>query len=127
LLVCFINANWGNMKRMFAVANLFGLIIGVAGGVLLACSLSLKTSNYRLVENEKHEVVICHDGKLVGVGYGGPLTTGDEPCPEGLGPSSAAVVETNNDALAKLGLILVIVGFALQVPFAAKDAFSPLG
>lgn len=112
------------MKRLLAVANLLGLIIGFVGGVLLACSLSLKTSNYRLVEDEKHAVVICHDNKLVGVGFGGPLMTSDEPCPKGLGPSAAAVVETNNDALAKSGLLMVIVGFALQVPSATKDVFS---
>ena len=89
-----------------------------------ALALSLKPSNYRLVENEKHEVVICHDDKLVGVGYGGPLVTGDQPCPQGLGPSEAPVIETNNETEARLGLILVIVGFALQVPFAVKDVFS---
>src|SRR4029077_17388677 len=53
------------------------LIIDVAGGVLLACSLSLKTSHYRLAEKEKHEVVICHADTLVSVGFGGPLVTGD--------------------------------------------------
>jgi hypothetical protein len=112
------------MKRFLAVTNLLGLIIGVVGGVMLACSLSLKTSNYRLVENEKHEVVICHNNKLIGVGFGGPLVASDEPCPSGSGPSAAAVVETNNDALAKLGLILVIVGFTLQLPLAARDVLE---
>jgi len=109
---------------MLDVANFLGLIVGFAGGVLLACSLSLKTSDYRLVETGKHEVVICHHDKLVGVGFGGPLVTGDEPCPKGSGPSAAAVVETNNDALAKVGLILVIIGFALQVPLAGKAVFT---
>jgi hypothetical protein len=112
------------MKRILAFANLLGLITGVVGGLMLACSLSLKTSDYRLVETEKHEVVICHDDKLISVGYGGPLSTYDEPCPKGLGPSAAAVVETNNDTLAKLGLILVIVGFVFQLPLALKDAFT---
>jgi hypothetical protein len=109
------------MNKLLAVLNLAGLIFGVGGGVLLALALSLKTSDYRLVENEKHEVVICHNGKLIAAGYGGPLVATDEPCQKGLGPSAAAVVETNNDGLAKLGLILVIVGFVFQVPLAAKE------
>ena len=87
-------------------------------------SLSLKTSNYQFVETEKHEVVICHDNKLVGVGYGGPIVTGDEVCPKGIGPSELPVIETNNDSQARWGLILVIAGFALQLPFAFADLFA---
>lgn len=111
-------------KRMLDVANFSGLIIGFVGGLLLFYSLSIKTSDYQFVETEKHEVKICHHDKLIGTGYGGPLMTGDEPCPKGIGPSAAAVVETNNDVLAKLGLIMVIVGFALQLPLAGKAVFS---
>ena len=84
------------MKRTCAIANLVGLILGVVGGALLALSLSLKTSNYRFVETEKHEVVICHNDKLVAAGYGGPLGVTNETCPKGIGPSEAPVIETNN-------------------------------
>src|SRR5580658_5812977 len=109
------------MKKFRAIANLLGLTAGVVGGVLLAYSLSLKTSSYRLVETGKHEVVICHGDKLVVAGYGGGLVASNESCPDGTGPSEAAVIETNNDTLAKWGLILVILGFALQLPTAVND------
>jgi len=110
---------------MTAVANLLGLIVGVVGGVLLALSLSLKTSHYRFVETEKHEVVICHDDKLVAAGYGGPLGVTNEICPKGIGPSEAPVIQTNNEEVAVLGLCLVIIGFILQLPSAIVEVFSP--
>jgi hypothetical protein len=111
-----------------AVANFLGLILGVAGGVMLALSLSIKPSNYRLVEAKRSdvsEVVICHGNKIVAAGYGGPLVMTDEDCPTGTGPSEAAVVETNNEEVAKLGLYLVIFGFLLQCPAAIGSIIAP--
>jgi hypothetical protein len=115
----------GTMKRTMAVANLLGLILGVAGGVLLTLSLSLKTSHYRFVETErtgKPEVVICHDNKEVVAGYGGGLVTNDA-CPKSIGPSEAPVIETNDENRAVWGLRLVIIGFVLQLPAAIVEAF----
>jgi hypothetical protein len=116
------------MKRSMAVANLVGLILGVTGGVMLAVSLSIRVSNYRLVEAKRsdvREVVICHANKIVAAGFGGPLVMTDEDCPTGTGPSDAAVVETNNEEVATLGLYLVILGFLLQCPSSITSIIAP--
>jgi len=107
------------LKRKLAIVNLVGLIFGFVGSVLLIVSLSLKTSNYRLVETDPRTVVICHNNKVVATGFGGPLVTTNEDCPIGHGPSEAPVIETNNKVWALLGLIFVCAGFVLQLLAAA--------
>ena len=61
------------MTRLWAALNLLGLILGLIGGLLLFFSLTLKPSNYRLVEKSDHSVAICLNDKLVVAGFGGPL------------------------------------------------------
>ena len=101
-----------------AVLNLLGLSFNLIGGVLLFYSLTLKSSNYRLVEKSDHGVAICLNDKLVGTGYGGPLGVTDEPCPKGIGPSLAPVIEAEKPAYVPWGLGLMCFGFALQLPSA---------
>lgn len=100
-------------KRISAWLNLFGLLLTFVGAVFLDIALSVQTSPYKFVETEDHAVVLCHDNKVVGSGYGGGFRAG-ESCPKGIGPRQIPVVETNNPALAFAGLILVSIGFLLQ-------------
>jgi hypothetical protein len=105
-------------NRLCALLNLLGLSFSVVGGVLLFYSLTLKASNYRLVEKSDHDVAICLNDKLVATGYGGPLRVTDEPCPKGTAPSLAAVIEAEKPAYVPLGLGLICFGFLLQLPSA---------
>jgi hypothetical protein len=43
-------------RRWIGILNLLGLACGVIGGVLLAYSLDLKPSNFRLVEGKDRQV-----------------------------------------------------------------------
>lgn len=106
------------MIRIIAVLNLFGLALSFVGGILLVYVLSMKSSNFRLVERENHDVAICLNGKVVATGFGGPLRVTDEPCPEGIGASTAAVIESEHPAFARWGLVLISVGFIFQMPAA---------
>jgi hypothetical protein len=108
-----------NMKSKFwAWLNLLGLSASSLGGILLFCSLTLKSSNYRLVEKSNHDVAICLNDRLVAAGYGGPLTATNEPCPAGIGPSLAPVIEAEKPAYAPWGLGFIWLGFPLQLPAA---------
>jgi hypothetical protein len=102
------------MQRALAVANLVGLVSGTIGGILLVFAFSATSSRYKFVETSDHGVVICHDDKLVSAGYGGGFASG-EPCPRGIGPSVAAVVESERPALVRWGLVLIVFGFVLQL------------
>jgi hypothetical protein len=90
----------------------------VIGTFLLFYALALKVSNYQLVETSNHGVAICLNGKLVATGYGGPLVTTDEPCPDGTVPSRAAVIQADRPLFAYSGLFCILVGFCLQLPLA---------
>ena len=78
------------------------------------------------MEKSDHDVAICLGDKLVSSGYGGGIGVGDEPCPQGIGPSRAPVIEAEKPAYAPwgLGLIWVWVAFALQVPAASVALFA---
>jgi hypothetical protein len=90
----------------------------------LFLSLTLKPSNYRLVETNNHDVAICLGDKVVSSGYGGGIGVGDEPCPQGIRPSRAPVIEAEKPAYVPWGLGLIWVGFALQVPAASVALFT---
>jgi uncharacterized membrane protein len=113
-----------NVVKLWAVLNLVGLLFSVLGGVLLFCSLTATSSNYRLVEKEDHGVAICLNDKVVASGYGGPLIITDEPCPKGIGPSVASVIVAENPKYVPWGFGLIFVGFALQVPAALVTLFA---
>jgi hypothetical protein len=104
--------------RLWAALNLLGLLSSLIGGIFLICSLTLKASNYRLVEKSDHDVAICLNDKVVATGYGGPLRLTDEPCPKGIAPSLAPVIVADNPAFVPWGLGLIIGGFVLQLPSA---------
>ena len=86
-------------NRVLAALNLVGLLFGLIGGLLLFFSLTLKPSNYRLVEKSDHGVAICLGDKLVASGYGGGIIVSDEPCPQGIGPSRTPVIEAESQRL----------------------------
>ena len=104
--------------RTWAALNLLGLFLSVIGGILLFYSLTLKASNYRFVEKSDHDVAICLNDKLVATGYGGPLRVTDEPCPTGIAPSRAPVIEAEKPAYVPWGLGIICLGFLLQLPSA---------
>lgn len=108
--------------RASAALNLFGLFFSLIGGIFLFYSLTLKASAYRLVETSDHDVAICLNNKLVATGYGGPLRVTDEPCPQGIAPSLAPVIEAEKPAYVLWGLGLICFGFVMQLP-SALDAF----
>jgi hypothetical protein len=107
-----------NLARFFAILNLSGLTCGVAGGLFLFYSLTLRTTSFRLVKVGPKNLAICFDDKVVVAGYGGPLVVSDDPCPDlkGTGPTPQIVAE--RPALASWGVWLIVLGFALQLPVA---------
>jgi hypothetical protein len=109
--------------KALAALNLLGLFLGLIGGILLFYSLTLKASNYRFVEKSDHDVAICLNDKVVATGYGGPLRITDEPCPAGIAPSLAPVIEAEKPEYVPWGLGLICFGFLLQLP-SALAAFS---
>jgi len=104
------------MGRFIAIINLLGLASGIAGGLLLFFSLTLKPSSFRLVKTGEKELAICLDDKKVVAGFGGPLVVSDEACPdmEKNGPTPQVVA--NRPRFVPVGIWLIIVGFALQLP-----------
>lgn len=115
---------FGTLTTFWAALNLAGLSLSVLGGVLLFCSLTATSSNYRLVEKSDHGVAICLNDKLVATGFGGPIILSDEPCPTGKGPSVASVVAAERPVFVPWGFGLIFVGFALQVPAAFVACFK---
>jgi hypothetical protein len=111
-------------SRVLTALNLIGLLFGLIGGLLLFFSLTLKPSNYRLVEKNDHGVAICLDHKLVMSGNGGAIIVSDAPCPQGIGPSRTPVIEAEKPAFVPWGLGLICVGFALQLPTATVAFFT---
>ena len=110
--------------RLWATLNPLGLLSSLVGGIFLFYSLTLKASNYRLVEKSDHDVAICLNDKVVATGYGGPLRVTDEPCPQGIAPSLAPVIVADNPTFVTWGLGLIVIGFMLQLP-SAWVALSP--
>jgi hypothetical protein len=108
--------------RLFATLNLLGLFFGVIGGIVLFYSLALRSSNYRLVEKSDHGVAICLNDKVVEGGFGGPLIVSDKSCPQSIEPSLAPVIEAHRPVFVPLGLVLICLGFGLQLP-AAQECF----
>jgi hypothetical protein len=103
-------------NRVRASSNVVGLLFGSLGGILLFYSLTLKSSNYRLVETADHQVAICLNNRKIATGFGGPLGISDEPCPEGIGPSISPVTEAEKPTFVPWGLRLIVAGFLLQLP-----------
>ncbi len=104
------------LTKVWAVLNLIGLVYSVVGGLLLAYALTLKPSNFRLVKTGEKELAICLDNRTVVAGYGGPLVVSDDPCPDLKGTGPTAEITANRPRVAHLGLLLIIVGFVLQLP-----------
>ncbi len=104
------------MVKIIAVINLLGLASGIAGGLLLFFSLTLKPSSFRLVKTGEKELAICLDDKKVVAGFGGPLVVSDEACPgmDQTGPTPQVVA--NRPQFVPAGIGLIIVGFVLQLP-----------
>jgi len=113
-----------NKSKLWAVLNLIGLICSVVGGLLLFFSLTLRPSNYKLVEKSDHGVAICLGDKLVASGFGGGFIVSDDRCPQESGPSRAPVIQAEKPTYVPWGLGLILVGFALQVPAALNACFS---
>lgn len=113
------------MVRFLAFLNLLGVISSFAGGLLLSYALTLKSSNYRLVETSDHKVAICLDDKLVSSGFGGGIIVGDEPCPPSVGPSRAPVIEAERPEFFSYGLRLLWGGFLMQLPAASLALRKP--
>jgi hypothetical protein len=107
------------MAQLWAFLNLIGLVCSVLGGLFLFYSLTLKPSNFRLVKVGEKELAICLDDRIVVAGYGGPLVVSDDVCPDigktGLTPQVVA----NRPKLTNFGILLILIGFALQLPAAA--------
>jgi hypothetical protein len=101
-----------------AVLNLLGLVCSLIGGFLLFYNLTLKSSNYRLVQKSDGGVAICLNKKLVASGYGGPLVLTNDPCPDWNGTGPTAEVVAEKPVYVPWGLGLIIAGFMLQLPLA---------
>ena len=106
-------------SRGKAILNLVGLFFSMAGSILLFCSLTLKSSNFRLVEKSDGGVAICLNGKLVASGFGGPLIVTTDTCPDDwkhTGPTPEIIAE--RPTYVPWGLGFIIIGFGLQLPSA---------
>jgi hypothetical protein len=105
-------------------SQLAGVACGVIGGVLLAYSLELKPSNFRLVEGKDKQVAICLDGKKVVAGFGGPLVVSEEPCLDMTDTGPTPQVMANRPMFVTTGVWLIIMGFVLQMPAAFSTVLS---
>jgi hypothetical protein len=113
-------------NRSFSVlnsVNLFGLVCGVAGGIMLSSALTLRPTNFRLVQT-KDGTALCLKDKTVSTGFGGPLIVTDDPCPDTLHTGPTPEVLTNRPRLARTGFWLVIAGFIFQVPAALMSTLN---
>ncbi len=102
--------------RIFAILNVVGLFLSLAGGLALTYSLTFRPSHYRLVKTRDGQVAICLDDKLVEAGYGGPLVQTNKPCPDMGTTGPALQVVANRPTLSRFGLPLLVFGFLLQLP-----------
>jgi len=112
------------VRSWIGILNLLGLACGVIGGVLLAYSLELQPSNFRLVEGNDKQVAICLNGKKVVAGFGGPLVVSEEPCLDMTGTGPTPQVMANRPAFVTTGVLLIIIGFVLQMPAAFSTVLS---
>jgi hypothetical protein len=106
-----------------AVLNLIGLILNVIGGVLLALAVTIQPSTFKLVDvapvQGKPAFEICHNGKLIQGGYGGPFVEAGDCSAVDLnktGPTAELVAD--RPLFFNAGLVLIIGGFVLQLPLA---------
>jgi hypothetical protein len=104
------------LTKFFAILNLLGLFSGAAGGLFLFYSLTIRPSSFRLVKTGHKELAICLDDKKIVAGFGGPLVVSEEICPdmEKTGPTPEVVADRPKFVV--LGIVLIIVGFAFQLP-----------
>jgi hypothetical protein len=109
--------------QLWALLNLIGLVCSVLGGLFLFYSLALKPSNFRLVKVGESKLAICLDDKKVIAGYGGPLVVSDEVCPDMVKTGPTPQVVANRPKLASSGVLLILIGFVLQLPAAAAAVF----
>ena len=107
------------LARFFAFLNIVGLLGGVLGGLFLFYSFTLRASNFSLDKVRDKEVAICMDGRVVVAGFGGPLVVSDDACPDVKGAGLTPQVVSDRPTLAKWGVVLVILGFLLQIPAAS--------
>jgi hypothetical protein len=114
----------GMTGRWMGILNLLGLACGVIGGVLLAYSLELKPSNFRLVEGKDRQVAICLNGKKVVAGFGGPLVVSEDPCLDMTDTGPTPQVMANRPEFVTTGVWLIIIGFCLQIPTALSSVLS---
>jgi|SRR5580700_2303394 hypothetical protein len=114
-----------NWTRVLAFLNLFGLACSAAGGLFLVYSLTLKSSNFRLIKVADNELAICLDDKKVVAGYGGPLVVSDGPCPDMKRTGPTPQVIADNPRLATWGVTLIFLGFVLQLPTAIAAVRIP--
>ena len=111
--------------RIFAVLNFVGILLSAVAGVLLLYAMPLQRTNYRLVESKTHEVAMCFNEMKVEAGYGGPLVVSDEACPDGVGPSITPAIQYEHPAFLTVGLWLLALGFAFQVPAGVSAIKKP--
>lgn len=102
-----------------AVLNLLGLLLSLIGGILLFYALNLEASNFKLTEQNNHEVAICLNDKMVEAGYGGTLRVSVKPCPPSIAPSRTPTIVTEHPTFVTCGLGFIILGFVLQLPSAS--------
>jgi hypothetical protein len=104
------------VERFFRILNLCSLLFGALGGLILFYSLTMKPSNFRLIETADRSLAICLDGKRVVAGYGGPLVVSDEPCADLKKNGPTPRVVADRPRFVTLGVQLVVAGFGFQLP-----------
>jgi hypothetical protein len=108
-------------RKPLAALNLVGLVASVVGSCLLVYALTLRPTNFRLVQTSENGMALCLGDKAVQAGYGGPLTVTDEPCPDTQHTGPMPEVLTNHPAMTTWGIRLILIGFLLQVPAALRS------
>jgi hypothetical protein len=109
------------MRKLSATLNLFGLVTSLVGGILLAYALTLRPTNFRLVQtSDSNGMALCLGDKTVQAGFGGPLVVTSDPCPDTLHTGPTPEVLTNHPSMTTWGIRLIIAGFAFQLPAAIK-------
>lgn len=97
------------MARLSAFLNLLGAF-------LVFLSFQATSTNLLMIANKDKSFAFCvGDRAVFGLIPGGRGTYIGASCPEGQDAKPAAVASTDSPWLAKLGWIILAIGFALQI------------
>jgi hypothetical protein len=99
------------LKRL---PNLGAAFCGLAGSIVLFCSLTITASPFRPVMISDGTTALCFNGKTLVAGYGGPLVLSNEACQGWNEAKPAALVSAEHPMFVKIGFVLLALAFVFS-------------